>query len=537
MKRSSLCIKGVAVFALILAVATGPGMAPPAPSTEPSLIPGASYTVVLSQMNPDGTLTDVSLTRGQADGDGRLAFSFSSVPTFPDVNFVVITIRNSGGVLVRRALCTAPVAGEESSLGANSLMGALANGLIYALGVAGSDDPILVAFGCVVFRTAGMTTAEAQALGEVARTAILGPIGFNGWLQSQGGVTAAQMTTLRRKLVHNKPNAFDLGDFFARFRTAVDASSDAVASEEMAIAGGFLADIFMDGAPVAEIDLSLILAAHEAAGQGADSSPSITQITPATMTMIGQAMTSFRMRMKAVKVKKEYYDALTTLGAAGSDVNAFLSAIDALAAAMQLLDSQYASYFENPSTMTPAIQAQIDAAFQAAFNSFGTAVRASNAQVASMRQAISTATGIALAALPAGLGTDTDQFGNPVNWSIPKVVLFTWVAGVISNGGSITYTRSTLPIPAMMLGWLPARTVFATANALFNAVLGVQEDVMIAQFTMWDTFNMGPVTPAVYMAGQLAFQQNLGSIAGSIGGQSTAFKEAIVLLMLQPSFD
>ena len=131
-----------------------------------------------------------------------------------------------------------------------------------------------------------------------------------------------------------------------------------------------------------------------------------------------------------------------------------------------------------------------------------------------------------------------------------------WVASIISAGGELTYTRWTnaeLPVPGNM-SWLNhdtgTRTDFASMGmaASFAALQGIQEDLMIIEFTRFNVFDtLGPGTTQeerknAEKTSRLAFQQHLADTILKIGGTvdgstgiTEAQKKAMLLLLQQPS--
>jgi hypothetical protein len=93
--------------------------------------------------------------------------------------------------------------------------------------------------------------------------------------------------------------------------------------------------------------------------------------------------------------------------------------------------------------------------------------------------------------------------------------------------------------------WNAQRSTFATPSAAFNAYLGIQQDVQIADMTrngIWDNNNQP--TQDQRMQAKADFITHLAHIQGNIvatktGGASasTAEKQAIITLMLQPQND
>ncbi len=548
-----------------------------------ALTPNMTYTISVYEINGDGSTSLATATTATANGSGKLNFTLNNMPNSSQANFLYCTIEESGGAIVRKGFSPAPPPGQENLLGINTLSTAQAAAMVKAGQVAATDDPILVAFGLILTRSAGITAADITRIVTVGNAAIrgqdgdtegagLGPTdGFIGFLRNNG-VTNAQLDLFRDKLIYNgAAGTKDLRSFTALFKDAVDNDDDG----EMSKAGGYMAEIFIDAGNAAGIDPGLILSAHKAAGEVTNMPEYgviLAAIDGSVMRGIEQSMSSFFTRAAAAKLETEYTGALTALDTPDAEVAAYNAAVQTMVTAFETIETTYADYFMDPdayltahSTTHDAVQAAMDGAFNTAFTDFQSDVAASNAFISDLKAAVATALGINLTDPPVSdphfakqcpFGSDCSDVNNWVNWPIPQAAMVTWIANVISSGGALTYTRDDLAVPANM-SWLNGTGVRAdfvggpesTGNASFDAFRGLQEDIQIIEFSRWDAWaqaNLDGATPQQMMAlektqGAL-FGQRLASAAARIGGTvdgatsiSAAQKEAMVQLMVQPS--
>jgi hypothetical protein len=427
--------------------------------------------------------------------------------------------------------------------------------ILAALAAAGTDDPIVVAYGLILTRSPNMSDDEVQAVATLGRLCI--QQGFENMLLSNG-VTAAQLAAFKQKLIYNQPNK-DLGNFTALFKSAVD--NPAQATDDMNLAAGLIADIFIDAGVAAGIDLSLILAAHDAAGMVIDSNAeagaAFASFGAATGSCIDQSMSNFYMRIQAVKLKACYTSAFTILNASGAQVTRFNTAVQTMMSSMQDLDKLYGQYYEDPSLMDSTIQAEMDAAFSSVFETFQANIAATNDEITAMKSAIAAVLGITVGDLPPDVGTYINYDGDPVNWPIPQVVATNWIASILQAGGGLTYDRATvaaaLPVPDNMT-WLNGtgvRSDFVGSGmpASFAALMGMQEDMQIAEMTrnyIWDGSN--PSTGGNPSAEQrqdanVAYADDVALITGSLSGTTDGItaisadqKEALVKMVEHPNF-
>jgi hypothetical protein len=544
-----------------------------------ALTPDATYTITIQKMNSDGTVSDYSTTTATADADGKLGFTLSSMPTNADCNFIVIIIKDANGNTVRRGFVPAPHSGSTNLMGANTLSTVQTNAILAAGTAIGTDDPIPIAYLLTLLRSEGITEAEALAFASLGKLVIVGSGGFEGFLTTNG-VTAAQLTSLKSYLVYN-PTAGKktIADLTASFKTAVDSNNTTTAKQEMQKAGGFMADVFMDAAAAAGIDMGLILAAHDAAGdlcQSADGQAILAQISSNVQSSMNQSMTSFSQRIKAVKVKSEYTKALNTLNASGEQVTRFSSAVDTMMTAMAAVDSDYADYYNDPqsylaahSTNAAAVQQAMNDRYNTLFTNFQTAIQSTDADITTMKTNVASAFGINQSYLPSDFGKYYDFTGTQKNWPIPQTVMVNWMASILTAGGSFSCTsRDSTAIPsfATWMGscssqlywdqascqshggtWSQQRHDFSSMSPspAFNAYMGLQEDVQIIETSRYALYQGGQQpTKAEEKAARLLFSQRLDTLSGLITGTtdgttviSTAQKQAVVKLLMQPSMD
>ncbi len=550
------------------------------PAYADPLTAGAVYNITIQKMNSNGTVSDYSTAEATADSNGKLSFSLTALPTNSDCNFIVFIIKNASGDTVRKGFVPAPPAGDTNLLGINNLSTAQTNAILSAGEKIGTDDPIAVAYLVTLLRSDGATADDAVIFAELGKYAIVGTGGFEGTLTTSG-VTATQLANFKSYLIYN-PTAGKktIRDLTASFKTAVDSGNATTAKQEMQKAGGFMADVFMDAAASAGIDMNLILAAHDAAGVVAEAHSAITdQLTPSVKSSMNQSMSAFFQRIAAVKVKSEYTKALNTLNASGTQVTTFNTAVTSMMTAMQNIDANYADFYNDPDAYCTAqgksfatVQGEINTLFQTAFSTFQDAITSSDADIIAMKTKVATAFAISIGDLPSDFGKYYSFGGTQKNWPIPQTVMVTWLADSLIAGGSFSYARPSdietlLPVPSTM-NWMgycsdstymdpgscgsnggtwtsPARRTYPSGMPdAFKAYMRLQDDLQIAEMTRYSIYNGGHPTRDQERAAKLAFLTNLETIAGWISGKTDATtditaeqKKAIVKLLMQPSMD
>lgn len=507
---------------------------------------GQKYKVTLSKLNSDGTVTDISTSSFiTADSNGKLSFSFTDgVPTVTDANWIVFTIKDSAGTVVRKGLGPAALSTETVECGVNGLSDVQAKAMLNGFANAKTDDPFYGLFGYMMLRSPTLTEADRNLIASGGNTVILGSGGVVDYLKNTLGVTDAQYSAFLKKLVNNTASGSkDFSDYCANFKGAIDNSNDDLTAK----AGGFLADVVIDAVNAAGFDVGLITTAMEAAGEKADSNSDFNSVSTAANAMMDQAISNFFKRLRSVKVKTEYTNAFTALGSTGSDVTRFNTAVDVLLACFATMEAKYRANFENQNVDT-ATQQAMNTDFGSCFTTFQSSIRSTDAEVATVKTACATAMGVSEAQLPSDFGKNYNFSGTLVNQVIPATVLDNFICTVITNGGSVDYTRHSIAIPTVMLNWLATTTDFdTTLNALSGSFIDlakIKEDIEIIQATLWDLFSGAPPSFATMKAVKATMQTRLDATADRITGTTngttaltTAQKKGIIKMILEPDIN
>jgi len=537
------------------------------------------YTLEMSKVNADGTTTLVSTTSTTSDATGKITFAFSNVPTQSTNNFLIVTVKDGSGAVVIKSFAPAPAANGTNTLGVNTTTTAQAK-LMEKLGLTiGTDDPIVVSFGLMFTRNPNLNATDITNFATIGKEAIVN--GMEAYMLANGAKTS-QMATFKSKLVYNATTGTtDLRDFTALAKSAVDTPASAKA--DMAKASGLISSAFVDAAEAANIDLDLVLAAFDSAGiklQSGAGQSAMAALSAAFRNQMNAAVNSFFTQLASVKVKRRYSAVLTALNASTAEKARFNNAVSTMAADMGATDALFASYFDGAAgynltetlaaafaathlvnggkigalitagtlTTSSTVQTAMDAVYTAAFTAFSTAIQSTNAEITAMRQNISTAFGGTPSATQlANMGVGTYRsFGGAtlINWPIPQVASVNFVASIITSGGGLRYTRTTLAVPTNMT-WLNGnrtRTTFNTGKASFDALLGMQEDVLIAENARFAIFSGGNPPPAQQQAAKASFITHLATIVANLRGTTdgttaitAAQKKALVKAQQQPS--
>lgn len=556
-------ITGSALFAVFLV------MVMMVPFAESALTVGETYTITVQALNSDGSLADASSsTTATADSDGKISFTLSSVPDNSSCNFLVVTVKDSGGTTARRSIAPCPNSGEALPMGVSGLTNSQTDALLEAVASAGTDDPILATFGFAIVRSSGISSSELSEMATLCNEGINGTGGFVDYLTDEG-VTTSQLASYRGYIV---ARLADTSSGYSKLiKDSVDASTDSEKLDARGEAASKLLLVLVQAATDAGFSQDRVLEAFNAMGAVVvplmEAAVASSDISDATAQMIESSIGGGIQKLKADKEIEKYSAALTTLGATGDDVTNYQTAATTLMEAMEAAFKTFEQVFDGEETDAEitAAESTLMSAMNTAFNTFMTDVAASDDRITTMISNIDTAVGEA-----SGLTTSDFQFytsdGSSVNWPLTMVILVDWVSETLQEGGSLSYTRDTASIPSNLqwLGscstegyyssgecegaggtWTAARTDFEADGtpASYAALFGVQEDIEVLEFTRWGEQESAGEDMEAHSTLEKAFSDNVAALADNIGGTtdgstaiSSTLKSALLTLMKSPQF-
>jgi hypothetical protein len=571
--KKILSLLSILIFCILFSVSTGY-----------SLNSGETYTVEIDAISSAGAIFDLSIsTTAIADSNGKISFNISNVPDRSSYNFLLVTIKDSGGNTVRRAIAPTPVAGSTTNLGVSIVTDDQVDMLLGGMSSAGTDDPILVVMGLTMVRSASMTDTELSVIASVGVQGVRGTGGFVDYLTTTKGYSSSAMATFRNGIVNR------LGQFSSLYKDAVDAATGSTSAEKRGEAAGLLMKILMESGTDASINTDDVLSAIHSMGEVVvplfEAQVTAGNLRASVLAALNSSIGAAVQKANADRALEKYTQALSTLNASAEQINRYNTAATTLLNSMIEAFKTFEQLFLDPTSQPSeaqinAAQSALNTAMGAAFDVFITQSASTDAEIETMRNNLSNAFSVPLSTIPAEMFKFYDRQGNAVNWPIPMVASTSWVAGVVAAGGSLTYTRDNLAVPAMMM-WLDSDDNPATGpdtdgdpgNGLFNnerhdfgsidansdpadqknmpasmtSLFGLREDVEIIEFTKYSAFdtadNDGEVSMDEYKAIQAAFATRLEGRAGALGGTtngstpiSATQKNALVTLQTSPDF-
>lgn len=470
-----------------------------------ALTAGATYTIEVDAIGSNGAVVDLThATTAIADSNGKLSFTFTEIPTRDSYNFLLITIKDSENVTVRRSIVPAPATGGTIDLGVSPMTDTQTEAMLSAMSTAGTDDAIMVLFGSIIIRSGGFSSEDITHLANIGRLAITGPngddteSGFNYYLQSKIG--AVKMALFRAAIVSR------MGSYTANLKQAVDAADAGGAKNERAEAAALLSRILIEAAAEAEFNVGYINAAMKAASDRVEVyllTDGLTMNESAVSAMDAVMMSNY-MKLNAERNRKKYTTAVVTLGASSDQVARLNAAITILSNAMIAAFKDFEEVFSDEEgtldyDAIETAQGEVNTAMDTAFSQFVANSAATNAEIDAMTVAMSTGFDIPLEELtdmkdPNGDSIYTDGIfafrdmnENQYNWPITMVVPITWIA--TNHGNGFAYTRDTIDVPKAA-GWIQGqtRTDFVASYGMpagMAAIMGLREDIEIIIARKW----------------------------------------------------
>ncbi|MBU4305182.1 MAG: hypothetical protein KJ893_06140 [Candidatus Omnitrophica bacterium] len=521
----------VAVTAIVILFAAKSVLA----STD--LLVGAEYQINVEAVKSIGTVTSTANnnslglnTTAIAGSNGKLSFSLSGIPTSSSYNFLVVTIKNSSGTTVRRSIVPAPAPGSTLSLGVSPITDNQTKAFLSAFQNAGTDDPLLAFFGFMMIRSADVSTSEITQMAQFCIKGIKGTdgtgltTGFEASLRDQGA-TSAMLTSLRSNLVTNFTNLTSL------YKDSVDQYFSSGADAEKEKRGEAAAKIFeylVNATNDAGMKVEWLIMAFN--DLGAIVCPLITQavnsgsVRTSTAGAMDSVISRGLQKLRADNFLKKYTNALTALGASTAEINQYTTAANTL---MNTMQQNFQNFEKNvmgdempDADVVNEKNNEMNTAMEAAFNQFMTDCQATDARIVSLRASLKQALWYNDTQmdqyLPASRFKFYNSSGNAVNWSIMQVVSVSWLADLITAGGSLSYARDDTSVPSMMqwMGqcsntqywdqqsclsnagiWTTGRRDYTaifpgdSGSQMWAALEGLREDIQVAEFTRWNSFS------------------------------------------------
>jgi len=542
-----------------------------ADTAQASFVVGETYIISVEAINSNGQVTSPSSgnslrvsTTAIADNNGKLSFSLSGLPDSSSYNFLVVTIKDTVGNTVRRSIVPAPAAGQSVNFGVSPVTENQTTAFLKVFKNAGTDDPLLAFFGFLLVRSANVTENEIIQMADFCLKGIKGndgtglTDGFEAKLRNEGATTA-QLAALKTNLVANFAGLASL------YKDSVDEFFTSGSTAELEKRGEAAAKLFeylVNATNDAGINVESLLMAFNS--MGAIVVPLIDNATTAGLirSSVAKGMDATISRglqkLRRDNFLKKYSNAMTTLGASTSDVDKFTSAVNTLTATMQELFKD----FEKVAMKDEAVDADdidtqnatMNAAMEAAFTQYMSDAAATDAEILELRTDLADTFGVPLATLDPDMFKFYSREGQ-TNWPITMVVAARYINTIVDDGGSLSYTRDDLPIPAAMIWLGGSRTDYSTppqswSGSLLNLgnLLELREDIEIAEFTRFAAFGSIDFSDQAQAmidmeTAENAFYDKLEVMTSKIGATidgttpiSDAVKKALLTIFLSPDF-
>ncbi len=178
-----------------------------------ALPPNKVLNVQLLMLNAAGQLSPPRTTSVTSDGNGKVSFNLTSVPTSDSAPFLVLRIFD-GSTMLRQSVFASPAPGGAINAGVSEVTTSQATAMIKAFADSGGGDSILAAMVLTMVRSGAIASADLLNISPLARGAASA---FETYLTNNGA--GAQLPALRANLVPA------LRDLAAGFKESVDSAT------------------------------------------------------------------------------------------------------------------------------------------------------------------------------------------------------------------------------------------------------------------------------------------------------------------------
>lgn len=510
-----------------------------------ALTPNTAYTVKLSSVTSTGQLTQVSSMSATADGTGKLAFSFSGVPTTDTNRFLMIQIVDSAGAVAREGMVAAPAPNGSATMGVSEVSDKQAKAMIKTMADARSDDPDYAMLVVNMVRSGAITDSDAQAFSPLAQA---GKDAFDTFMTSNG-VTATQMAQFKSNLLTAMRN------HAAKMNQSVVATSQAAEASMRGDAIALFASDMINAGANAGIPANLMQVAFDVAGSAVESASATSSIDPGVVAAM-KAMFRTGTQQRQVRAQmRSFADSMPVMGATTAQTQQFTSAQTLMGIAMLGAQENFEEMFAEPtdfpsSSTIAATEAAMLSAMQTAFNTFlsssSSGVAASSSEISGMLSTMATRmngmggmmggmTPGTLSGMGIGAMVTTPGSGMTQNWTVMMVATTNFVV----PGVPMSYTPSTTALSAQLAGMgvtPPTPPTFSSFADPYKSMLELQYDLMLLKLV--DLQKLVQISAVPTQAQMAAIKQasiaEMNTIVGNISGLTNAQKTALMVSLGQP---
>lgn len=501
-----------------------------------ALPPNSALTVTLSTVSPTGQLTQVASQPVTSDAGGKIAFSFSNVPT--GSSFLMVQIM-SGNSVLRRAMVAAPAANGSVKVGVDQVTDRQALAMTQTISSAGTVDPTQMMALMNMVRSGAISDTDAQNFGPLGQSA---SAAFEKTL-TDNGVTAAQLGTFKTNLI----NA--MRDYAAGFQQAVTSSTAAAAAAQRGAALSTFRDDVVNAGVNAGISSDLIQLAFGQAGSAAASAPAAANFSnPDIGTTLMATWGLGAMQVQLQAQARNYTDAMSVVNASNTLQTRFANAKTTLGGAIQSAQQTFEqamfadqASFPSSTTITGAVSAMLTR-MQTAFNGFFSSSTASDADVSSMLTTMASRmagmggmmggmSSTTLSGMGIGMMTTSPTSSGAQNWTVMMVAAGEFVSPTLG----MTYTPITNTLTSQ-LTTVPTPPSFASFADPYKSLLELQYDLMLTKLLALQQEASLGTSPTLAQVAQIAATeyQNRAAIMQNISGVTDAQKSAMVAALTQP---
>ncbi|HEX9080378.1 MAG TPA: hypothetical protein VF795_12365 [Desulfuromonadaceae bacterium] len=510
-----------------------------------ALTPNTAYTVKLSAVSSAGQLSQVATMAATADSSGRVAFSFSNVPSTGTNRFLMVQVVDGNGAIAREGMVAAPAAGGNVTMGVSEVTDKQAKAMIKTMADAQSDDPGFVMMLMSMVRSGAITDTDAQGFSPLAQAA---KNAFDAFMTTNG-VTAAQMTQFKSNLLTA------MQSYAGEINQSVAAATPAAEADARGDAIAQFMDAMVNAGANAGISANLMPIAFDAGGAAAETAAGASSINAAVITAMQATFRTGTQQRQVRAEMRRFADSMPVMAATTTQVNQFTTARTQMGNAMLTAQENFEQMFADPAVFPSAptiasTETTMLTAMQTAFTTFlssNTAgVAASSSDISTMLGTMATRmssmggmmggmTSGTLSGMGIGMMVTTPGSSTTQNWTVMMVSTNNFVV----PGLSMTYTPSTTTLAGQLTGLgitPPTAPTFSSFADPYKSMLELQYDLMLAKLINLQKVAQIGATPtqaqlATIKGADLATKAAIG---GNIAGLTSAQATALMVCLAQP---
>ncbi len=292
----------------------------------------SDMTVQVLKLSPGSWTVPYASTPAHTDADGKLAFSFPTVPADDQSPLLLVRIVYNGSVL-RQTVVPAPDKDGAVDAGISEVSDLQARALLAARSASGRLTPVHLLAALTLLRSPAISTADAERTGpalNAAADAFYAALARNATQEEIAAFDTALLAGLRRTMTLYRQSV----------ETAVAADPTVEAASRSQAFIQMMKEL-IDAAATAGLPLDGVDGAYIAAGGAAESALTRQNVSAPSLSLIRIGFVAGMLQCQARQVVRGTSDALASLGFAPTDLPRYYYYLNILAARSNGIGAEY----------------------------------------------------------------------------------------------------------------------------------------------------------------------------------------------------